>query len=511
MLSATSFPVNTRCGKSTMTPLDQLADSMHQFADEPAFCIADKYFSYNELNNTIGKIQQLIEQSGATNHCNIGILTYDDVETYASVFAILFLGHAFVPINPIHPQERNQSIIDQAGIKILVSSKSEESARIYAHGTTNLVITSIESPGREFTRVPLPDSQYAYILFTSGSTGVPKGVPLTVNNLNSFLDAFFSLGYNVDHRDRFIQMFDMTFDLSIMSYMAPLCIGACVYTVPFDAIKYMQVYNLMEQYEITFALLVPSILTNLRQYFPEIDLPKMKYSLFCGEALFEDVTMGWAKCLPNAVIQNVYGPTEATIFCMNYDVNRYGNNKSLNGILCIGKPMKNIGVYIADETFNPLPPNETGELCLSGEQITPGYWKNEPKNKEAFFNHKGTRYYRSGDLCFCDDEGDYFYSGRIDFQVKINGFRVELSEIEHHAREFLNNHAVVAHAVLNDAGLSQIYMFVENFKSGFDDLNSHLKLKLPSYMVPVKYISIEMFPLNSHGKTDRKALVKMIS
>ncbi|MEO8086841.1 MAG: AMP-binding protein [Bacteroidota bacterium] len=511
MLSATPFPVNTRSGKLNMTPLDQLADSMHLFADEPAFCIGDKYFSYKELNNTIGKIQGLIGEAGVTTHCNIGILTYDDVETYSSVFAILYLGHAFVPINPLHPQERNQSIIDQAEIKVLLSSKSDEAAQAYSHGNTKLVLTASTSPGKEFTRVPLPEGQHAYILFTSGSTGVPKGVPLTVNNLNSFLEAFFSLGYNVDHRDRFIQMFDMTFDLSIMSYMAPLCIGACVYTVPFDAIKYMHVYKLMEQYELTFALLVPSILANLRQYFPEIDLPKMKYSLFCGEALFEDVTMEWAKCLPNALIQNVYGPTEATIFCMTYNVNRSGKNKSLNGILSIGKPMKNMGACIADDTFKPLPPDEKGELCLCGEQITPGYWKNEPKNKEAFFNYKGTRYYRSGDLCFCDDEGDYFYSGRVDFQVKINGFRVELSEIDHHAREYLKTHAVVAHAVVNDAGISQIYMFVENFKSSFDDLNSNLKLKLPSYMIPAKYFSIEKFPLNSNGKVDRKALMKMIS
>ena len=236
-------------------------------------------------------------------------------------------------------------------------------------------------------------------------------MPLTVNNLNSFLVAFFALGYRIDHHDTFIQMFDMTFDLSIMSYFAPVCIGACVYTVPFDVIKYMHVYQLLEQYGITFTLLVPSILTNLRPYFQEIRLEKMRYSLFCGEALYEDVTLEWSKCLPNAVIQNVYGPTEATIFCMTYDVKKE-NNKSLNGILSIGKPMKNMAAMIADENFHPLTANEKGELCMTGAQITTGYWKNDQKNKESFFEWEHKRYYRTGDLCFCDEDGDYYYSGR---------------------------------------------------------------------------------------------------
>jgi len=236
----------------------------------------------------------------------------------------------------------------------------------------------------------------------------------------------------------------------------------------------------------------------------------MKYSLFCGEVLFEDVTMEWANCLPNAVIQNMYGPTEATIFCMAYEVKRNGNNKSLNGILSIGKPMKNTGAFIAGDGHMPLPVGEEGELCLSGEQITPGYWKNEAKNKEAFFNYQGTRYYRSGDLCIRDAEGDYFYNGRLDFQVKINGFRVELNEIEHHARAYLQTRAVAAYAVVNDEGIPQIWLFIENFKSGFENLNNHLKQKLPVYMIPAKYISVNMFPLNNNGKVDRGELLKMI-
>ncbi|MCX6274153.1 MAG: AMP-binding protein [Bacteroidetes bacterium] len=494
-----------------MTPLDQLADSLHNYEDEPAFCIGDKYYSYSNFRKTIAGIQQQIAETGLTGHRNIGILAYDDIETYASVFAILYMGHAFVPVNPLHPLERNKEIIHQSDIALLLSGKDDTIARNLSSEKTKLIFTGDQSSQGDFIQVPLSPYQNAYILFTSGSTGAPKGVPITINNLNAFLDAFFSIGYKVDYHDRFIQMFDLTFDLSIMGYMAPLCIGACIYTVPPDAIKYVHVYKLLEKYQITFALLVPSILISLREYFPEMNLPKLRYSLFCGEALYEDIAMEWSKCIPGATIQNVYGPTEATIFCMLYNVSRSGNNKSLNGILCIGKPMKNTEVFIAGDNFKPMPSGEKGELCLSGDQVTSGYWKNESINKEAFFNAEGSRYYRSGDLCYCDADGDHYYSGRIDFQVKINGFRVELSEIEHHARGFLKNHDVVALAGETEGRTAQIYIFAEQFHAGFDTLNDYLKTKLPSYMIPSKYFSVDKFPLNSNGKVDRKALVKMFS
>ena len=491
--------------------LDKIVESLDKFASNNAFCIADRFYSYADLKKRIAGIQQLIHDAALKGHSNIGILTYDDLETYASVFAVLFSGHAFVPINPLHPIERNTSITSQAEIKILLSSQDNSDSKRFQTENTRVVNTSSALSGDVvFRYAKLPDEQNAYILFTSGSTGVPKGVPLTVRNLDSFLSAFFDLGYKTDAQDKFIQMFDLTFDLSIMSYMAPLCIGSSVYTVPFDAIKYTHVYELLEKYDLTFALLVPSILTHLRPYFPEIKLDKMRYCLFCGEALYEDVTLEWAKSIPNAVIQNVYGPTEATIFCMTYDVNRNGNNKSLNGILSIGKPMKNMDSIIADDNGHPAAMKEKGELCLTGAQVTPGYWKNELKNKESFFTFEGKRYYRTGDLCFCDETGDYYYSGRVDFQVKIGGYRVELSEIEHHAREFLKSHAVVAH-VQQSHDMNQILLFIENYKNDFDELHQYLKTKLPAYMLPAKIISVDVFPLNPNGKIDRKALMNSLS
>jgi D-alanine--poly(phosphoribitol) ligase subunit 1 len=490
-------------------PLDQLADCLHGFPGENAFCIAGKFYSYRELEISIGKIQSKILEHVAASHVNIGIVTYDDIETYASVLAVLFLGHAFVPVHPLHPRERNRSVILQAELPVLLSSADGETENYFSAFAT-IVKTGNHLPAAAFVRVPLSSQQHAYILFTSGSTGVPKGVPVTVGNLNAFLEAFFALGYRLDQRDRFIQMFDMTFDLSIMSYMAPLCIGACVYTLPVDSIKYVEVYKLLEQYKITFALLVPSILTSLRRYFSEIQLPDLKYSLFCGEALVEDVTLEWSSCVPGALVQNAYGPTETTIFCMTGNVNRDAKNKSVNGILSIGKPMKNTDAGIFSEGLALLPPNEKGELCLAGGQVTPGYWKNEAQNKKSFFNFKGNRYYRTGDVCFMDEEGDYFFCGRTDAQVKINGYRVEPGEIEHHAREFLKNHSVAAIAAETTEGMTEVFLFVENHAGDFTGLVSYLKTKLPDYMLPTRYLNVSSFPLNANGKLDRKALMKTI-
>lgn len=493
-------------------PLESILHNILTQRDKAAFCIADRHYTYAEFGACVATIQQQIQSKGLEGNCNIGILTYDDLPTYASVFAILFSGHTFVPINPLHPTGRNESILEQAEISILLSSRMEEDAISFSSTSTMVVKTGI---GDDISAIPsfieqIPE-RHAYILFTSGSTGVPKGVPLTIHNLESFLAAFFELGFNIDSSDRFIQMFDMTFDLSIMSYMAPLCIGACVYTVPFDGIKYMQVYRLLEDHQITFALLVPSIITHLRPYFEEIHLEKMKYSLFCGEALYEDVTLEWAKCLPNAELLNVYGPTEATIFCTTYPINRNGGNKCLNGILCIGKAMNNMQADIFTEDRKPAAAMEKGELCLSGDQVTPGYWKNEQKNKEAFFDYRDKRYYRTGDLCFADAQGDISYSGRIDFQVKIQGFRVELGEIEVCAREFMKTHAVVAIARQNEATVWQIYLFIENYSGSTEELNNHLKESLPSYMLPAKIFGTGIFPLNSNGKTDRKVLMQGVN
>ena len=353
--------------------------------------------------------------------------------------------------------------------------------------------------------VGVSDESLAYILFTSGSTGKPKGVELSRKNLASFIDAFFNI-YTLDENDRCLQCFELTFDLSIISYLVPLLSGACVYVVPSEGVKYFQIGGLIEDEQLTFALMAPSTIKLLKPYFNEIDGTSLKYSLFCGEALHLDVTKAWADCASNAIIDNVYGPTEDTIWCSTYRFNREGKTKAYNGVISIGKPMINCGMEIFDEAGNICKLGELGELCLSGAQLTPGYHKNPEKNAEAFFVKDGIRWYKSGDLCYKDADGDIMYSGRIDHQAKIQGFRVELGEIEFHAKEYLKDKNVLCVAFDSENGITEIAMFIEAEEFNINDLVQYMRTKMPAYMIPTKTMFVPTFPLNANGKIDKNQL-----
>ncbi|MBZ0199321.1 MAG: AMP-binding protein, partial [Ignavibacteriaceae bacterium] len=355
------------------------------------------------------------------------------------------------------------------------------------------------------------DEQLAYILFTSGSTGVPKGVPITMKNLEAFIQAFLALGYDVNENDRFMQMFELTFDFSVFTTFAPLCIGASVHTVSSDGIKFANVYITLEEQNITFAAMVPSVINYLRPYFEEMKFEHLKYSLFCGEALIAEVAKEWKQCMPKGVIENAYGPTEATVFCMMYSCfTEMDENKTYNGGVSIGKAMLATEIIVVDENLKPLPANTKGELCIASTQLTPGYWKDVEKNKEAFFPHiingKEKMFYRSGDLALYDEQGDFMFGGRLDYQVKFQGFRVELGEIEHHARVFSGVANTAALVYETETGNQILYLLLENYDADFLPLKEYLTSKVPHYMVPSKIFSLTAFPFNNNGKVDRKIL-----
>lgn len=487
------------------TILDQIIHAVNGFSDRPAFCIKEAYYTYSQLGRCISKIRHKLKK---TDYCNtkVGLVVNDDLETYASIIALWLEGDCYVPLHPNWPPGRCLDICEQVDMDLILDSSETIQ---YENG---IVLHTKESDSAADSLEPavdVPDNNLAYLLFTSGSTGKPKGVPLTRRNLASFVDAFFDL-YTMDENDKCLQCFDLTFDLSIMSYLIPLLKGACVYTVPPEAIKYTFIGELIEDEGLTFALMAPSTIKYLRPYFDEMDCSSLKHSLFCGEALPLEITEEWSKCAKNAVIDNVYGPTEDTIFCSTYRYKRDGNNKTHNGILSIGKPMKECGMVVFDEAHEECAVEVMGELCLSGPQLTPGYYKNEQKNKDCFFEKNGIVWYRSGDLCYKDADGDIMYSGRIDHQAKIQGFRVEMGEIEWHARKFLGDKNVVCLAFDNKEGLTEIAMFIESEAFNPDEMMAYLRTKMPSYMIPSRLFYVPAFPMNANDKTDKVKLKAMI-
>ena len=478
-------------------------------SDASAFCINEKFHTYQQFVQSISKIRSAILKINK-NCSNIGLVANDDIETYASIFAIWLEGCAYVPLHPAQPIERSLEIIAQSDIEILLDS-SENSELI--------IDLKIETSKLKFEILNLKpkivsDEALAFILFTSGSTGKPKGVQISRKNIGTFMKSFWKTGIEITNEDRCLQCFDLTFDVSVQSFLVPLTKGACAFTIPHNQIKYSYIFGLLEDHQLTFSAMPPSMIRYLRPYFDEINIPNMRYNIVTAEASPVDLIDEWSKCIPNAEIYNFYGPTEATIYCTYYKYERDSENLQINGMLSIGKPMEGIDAIILNNQLEKCSIGEKGELCIAGDQLTPGYCNDLIKNKDSFFeyenNGKYTRFYRTGDSCFYDESGNILLAGRLDYQVKIQGYRIELEEIEFHAREFLKGQNVIAVAVENASGNSEIVLIIESETFHMANLKKHLRSKMPFYMMPSQISFVPLFPLNKSNKVDRIQLKTLI-
>lgn len=489
------------------TFLDTLAKNINRLGEQKAFFIQGAYYTYNDLSKRIAGISKVLQQKSILPQTPVGVVAIDSIETYASILALWFNELIFIPISPSNAKSRTQTVMESTKLNYVLAPSPEDA--VFIDLTKKELIGSRDLySADEVLNINTNVSNKLYVLFTSGSTGTPKGVPISLQNLGAFVRAFYQIGYDVNQEDRFLQMFDFTFDVSIQSFVLPLYKGACIYTIPQKGIKYVEVLKTLQNGQVSFATMIPSILQFFQPIASKIDLPNLKYTIFTGEALSYENAKMWKVCAPNTAIENHYGPTEATIDCFYH---RLGSapEEHYQQIVSIGKPYQGIQVKVVNDNNKAVEAQEKGELLLSGSQVIERYLEEE--YQDNFVQMEDELYYRTGDIVFRNEQGNYFYCGRKDNQVQVQGYRVELEEVTFWVKKvFPRKNMLVTHYL--DKTISSLALFIEGASFGNrDEIIEQLSEVLPGYMLPQKIIFVSAFPLLSSGKVNVTALKESIN
>lgn len=498
-----SIKSHTPISKSKEPIIAGFLKSVISYPDNNALFVKDEYYSYQRLWQLVLGIHRQIPSE--KKYERIGIYCSDDVMSYAALLAINLYGAAYVPLNSKYPVSKNKNSIEQCRLQLIITSVDTAAVRELEGEAVVLLVDNsmpavMEIPDALSTYQKV-NQDISYILFTSGSTGEPKGVPVSHANVNHCFN-YFLTNYDLNDKDKFLQVYELTFDVSVFSFFMPLLVGACCYVLPSDGVKFMRIIEYLQTYKITVVSMVPTVLRYIEKYLPEISLPDLRYSFFSGDALYHALAVKWSRSIPNAVIHNFYGPTETTIVCTRYVFDEQRSaTESVNGIVPLGVAFEGMETIIIDENNLPV---EKGELCFTGTQVISAYLNNS--NEDRFFVHQQKRYYKTGDVVSMNAFGNFVFHGRTDSQVKINGYRIELAEIEN-AVSGIVNATCVAVCKVGVNNINQILVFIETKEMNEMRLKEMLFDVLPEQMIPHQCIAVEKFPLNTNGKVDKQHLL----
>ncbi|MEP7072261.1 MAG: amino acid adenylation domain-containing protein [Verrucomicrobiota bacterium] len=514
------------------------SEAARRSPERPAVQVT-RELSYGELAERATSLAATIQGRQPTPVVPLtAVFAYRSETAYAGVLGALMAGHGYVPLNRTFPVERTrvmlerskcESVVVDAGCEaqleavlagihtslLLIFPDRSDVADLIARFPTHRVVGADDlCPAKNWRAVDVPLTAIAYLLFTSGSTGEPKGVMVSHANVLHYV-AYVSSRYEFTSEDRLSQTFDLTFDLSAHDMFVAWGNGACV-CCPTQK-QLIKPGAFINDAQLTVWFSVPSTAVFMRRFGVLKDgmYPGLRLSLFCGEALPLETVRDWTRAAPNSVIENIYGPTELTIACTAYRWHEATSpDECEQGVVPIGEPFPGMQALIVDQQLREVESGTDGELVMTGPQLALGYWQDHERTRGAFVRVPGTdkTFYRTGDrVRRRGPQQPLLYLGRLDSQIKVLGHRVELGEIEAAVRRASGLDGVVALGwPVSESGADGIEVFLQTETFDRGSLMARLRSMLPSYMVPRNIWFLSSFPLNANGKFDRSALLKRL-
>jgi len=497
------------------------------------------HLSYKELQERANRQAYILKERGIEPGAIVGIEAERSIETLIAIFAILKAGAAYMPIDPEYPEERKQYMLKDSNAGILLKSSAvgtgKSEIRISKSETkpndqnpndqnkvSTLIVLNFEHLNFEFVSnfeicaSNFSSSELAYIIYTSGSTGKPKGVLVEHRPVVNILTAL-QKQYPLLEPDAYLLKTSLLFDVSITELFGWFFKGGRLVLLEKGGEKDpAAILETAARTGVTHINFVPSMFNVFIETLSSRNLSRLsalRYIFLAGEALHPELVEKYKKLNTGIRLENIYGPTEATIYAAGYSLSAWNGGP----LVPIGKPQPNTRLYILDNQNQVQPVGIPGELCISGTGLARGYLNHPQLTAERFYRSYRSdqsyisylSYYKTGDLARWQPDGNVQYLGRIDHQVKIRGFRVELGEIESQLLKYPGIKQAVVTAVQSKEGEGNLCAYIEANppdSTSPDKLREYLSQNLPGYMIPAYFVQLEKIPLTPGGKIDRKAL-----
>lgn len=479
-------------------------EQVERTPDAVAVVLKDKQLTYRELNQRANQTAHYLQAQGVKPEVIVGICVERSPEMIVGILGILKAGGAYLPLDPTYPAERLAFMLSDSQVPVLLTTQplveklSEHNAQVVCLDTDWAMITR-ESKQNPDSQVSIKN--LAYLIYTSGSTGTPKGVLVTHEGLGNLTEDKIRT-CNVQSNSRILQFFSLSFDASIPELVMALGSGASLHLgTQEDLLPGPALMQLLREHAITHITLPPSALAVL----PIAELPALQMVLVGGEAPSPELIAQWSK---GRQFINAYGPTETTVNASMVECGSSGQS------LPTVRPAANKQLYILDQALQPVPTGVPGELYISGVGLARGYLNHPEKTAQAFIpdpfdQAEGRRMYKTGDLACYLSNGHIKLLGRLDHQVKIRGFRIEPGEIE----ALLKKHSGVRDGVVivreDQPGDKRLVAYVvpdQDHILTISDLRRFIEEKLPKYMIPTAFVTLDALPINPNGKVDRLML-----